>query len=96
MAEHPHRLVAQKQALEQQLHSLRSAVECERKVQQQYEATVARHMQDRGQRTQELQDRAEQVGQGRDGREQARTTEPQPTGVPGSSSRLLADLLRNS
>lgn len=55
------RLLAQKQSLQQQVGQLRAAAENERRVQQQYEATVASYMQDRGLRTQEL-DRADQVG----------------------------------
>lgn len=56
------RLLAQKQSLQQQVGQLRAAADNERRVQQQYEASVASFMQDRGLRTQELKDRAEQVG----------------------------------
>lgn len=57
------RLLAQKQSLQQQVAQLRAAADNERRVQQQYEATVASYMQDRGLRTQELKDRAEEVSE---------------------------------
>jgi len=56
------RLLARKQALQRQIDTLRAAVENERKVQQQYEGAVHTYMEDRGHRTQELKDRAEQAG----------------------------------
>jgi hypothetical protein len=41
---------------------LRAAAANERRVQQQYEAVVSRHLEDGGRKAQELKDRAEQVG----------------------------------
>jgi DICT domain-containing protein len=55
------RLLAQRQCLHQQLERVRAAVANEDRVQQQYAATVARYMEDRARRTQDLKDRAEQV-----------------------------------
>lgn len=50
-----HRLAAQRSALQQQVQRLQAARDAESSVQQQYEATVGGFLQERGSRTQELQ-----------------------------------------